>query len=73
MRTLLRSYLSLLILVPKELSPSPKELGEMVREINRTQVEREERLSDRVYEYDKERGSICQVQDSLERKREIER
>ena len=47
-------------------------LGEMVRDINRTQVSREERLSDCVYEYDKEKSAIRQVPESV-RRRERER
>ncbi len=30
-------------------------LGEMVREVNKNEVERQEVLSDRVYSYDKEK------------------
>lgn len=50
---------------------SPRELGEMVREVNQTQVDKTERLSDRVYTYDKEKRQICQVQESIERGKEM--
>lgn len=52
---------------------TPFELGEMVREVNRTCVEREEILSDRIYEYDKESGKIRQVPESIKKERGMER
>lgn len=61
------------MIVPKNHTVTPKELGEMVREINRQDVEREEVLSDRVYEFDKETGRLCQVPESMERTKERER
>ena len=61
------------LIIPKENAPSPKELGEMVREVNRAEVAREEVLSDRIYEYDKEHGKICQVPESIEKQRGMER
>lgn len=60
------------IILPKPCGVPAKELGEMVREINRTEVNREERLSDCVYEYDKEKSVIRQVPESV-RRREMER
>ena len=60
------------IILPKSCGVSAKELGEMVRDINRTQVDREERLSDCVYEYNKEKSVIRQVPESV-RSREMER
>ena len=60
------------IILPKPCGIPVKELGEMVRDINRTQVSREERLSDCVYEYDKEKSAIRQVPESV-RRRERER
>ena len=50
-----------------------KELGQMVREVNRDMVSREEVLSDRVYEYDKDLGKICQVPESIQKSREVTR
>lgn len=70
---ILPSSIHEVLIIPKENAPSPKELGEMVREVNRTQVAREEVLSDRIYEYDKERGKICQVPESIEKQRGMER
>lgn len=61
------------LIVPKDHPVTPKELGEMVREINRQEVAREEVLSDRVYEFDKETGRLCQVPESMERTKERER
>ena len=56
------------IILPKPCGVPAKELGEMVRDINRTQVNREERLSDCVYEYDKEKSVIRQVPESVRRR-----
>ena len=56
------------IILPKPCGVPAKELGEMVRDINRTQVNREERLSDCVYEYDKEKHAIRQVPESVRRR-----
>ena len=61
------------LIIPKDGAMTPKELGEMVREVNRTEVLREEVLSDRVYEYDREKGKIRQVTESLEKARVMER
>ena len=36
----------------------PEELAEIVKEVNRTQVQPEERLSDSVYLYDRKSGEI---------------
>lgn len=54
MRTLLRPYLSLLIILPESKSVSKRDLTALVREVNDTQLEEEEILSDRVYYYDRE-------------------
>ena len=59
--------------MPKEQGISPKDLGQMVREVNRAEVAREEVLSDRVYEYDKEAQKIRQVPESIERARGMEK
>lgn len=53
-RTLLRPYLSLLIILPESKSVSKRDLTALVREVNDTQLEEEEILSDRVYYYDRE-------------------
>lgn len=61
------------IVIPKTEGTSLKELGDMVREINRKDVRPEEVLSDHIYEYDKERGRIRQATDTMERRKEMER
>lgn len=61
------------LIVPKDGELAPKELGNLVREVNQREVSREEVLSDRVYEYDREKGKICQVPESVERGRAMER
>lgn len=71
---LLPSSLHEWIIVPKDdLTLNPKELGEMVREINQAEVPKDERLSDRVYEFDKETRKLCQVPESIEKAKEMER
>lgn len=70
---LLPSSIHELIVVPKGGDVSPLELGKMVREVNRTCVSREEFLSDRVYEYDREAGKIRQIPEALEKRRDRER
>ena len=62
-----------MIIVPKDGNISPKELGEMVRNVNETEVAREEVLSDRIYEFDKEKRQLCQVPESIEKEKEMER
>lgn len=70
---ILPSSIHEVLIIPKENAPSPKDLGEMVREVNRAAVAREEVLSDRIYEYDKDHGKICQVPESIEKQRGMER
>ena len=72
MRMPLRPYLSLLMILPKPCDISAKELGEMVRDINRHEVCESEWLSNCVYEYDKEKCAVRQVPESV-RHREMER
>ena len=69
---ILPSSLHEVLIIEKDKNLSAKELGEMVREINRTEVSPQERLSDCVYEYDREKATIWQVPESL-RSREMER
>ena len=70
---ILPSSLHELIIVPKDIGMSPKEMEEMVREINQKEVAREEVLSDRVYEFDKETKKLCQISESVERGKDRER
>ena len=49
------------ILLPQEMAEYPSELKSMVMEINRTQVEPEEILSDEIYFFDRLSGKIMQV------------
>ena len=62
-----------LVIIPKSVSMTPRELGEMVRDINKAAVTREEVLSDRIYEYDKDKGRVLQVPESIAKGREAER
>lgn len=59
--------------VPDNGEMEPKMLGEMVREVNKNEVERQEVLSDRVYSYDKEKHQIRQEPDSIQKVKEMER
>ena len=70
---ILPSSLHEVLIVPDRGKISPKELGEMVRTVNETEVERTEQLSDRVYAYDKEKQQIYQVPESIERGKEMSR
>lgn len=47
-----------MIIVPGSMGPDKQELSEMVKEINETQVEQEEVLSDCAYYYDREKGKL---------------
>lgn len=63
-----------ILIIPKDESIDAKELGNMVREVNQTAlVAKEEFLSDRVYEYDKEQKKIRQVPESIKKERVMER
>ena len=55
---LLRPYLSLLIIVPESKALDADEMSEMVVEINETQVEPEEVLSDHAYFYQREEKKL---------------
>ena len=70
---LLPSSLHEMIIIPKDLGMTPKEMGEMVRDVNQKEVARDEILSDRVYEFDKEKRQLCQVPESIEKAKEMER
>lgn len=72
MRMPLRPYLSLLILVPAGEGDleNVRELQQMVRDINATQVRPEERLSDYVYHYDSSAKIFERADKYVERKRE---
>ena len=61
------------LIVPDNGEMEPKMLGEMVREVNKNEVERQEGLSDRVYSYDKEKHQIRQKPDSIQKAKEMER
>lgn len=70
---LLPSSVHEMIIIPKDLSMTPKEMGEMVREVNQKEVSRDEILSDRVYEFDQEKRQLRQVPESIEKTKEMER
>lgn len=59
------------MIVPKRSAGqiTPEIMGQMVRDINRTYVDKKDILSDRIYEYDKESGTIRQVPESMEREK----
>lgn len=70
---ILPSSIHEVLIVPKDGELVPKELGNLVREVNQAEVSSEEVLSDCVYEYDRERGKICQISESLPKERGMER
>lgn len=61
------------LIAPDRGEMEPHVLGKMVREVNRDCVDRQEVLSDRVYRYDREKGKIRQVPESIEKQRGMER
>ena len=73
MRILFRPYLSLFLLVSKNEMVDARELGILVRDINGYMVEREDRLSDHIYEVDFEANELRTVKESLPRYRGMER
>lgn len=62
-----------MILVPKGEQVDARGLGILVRDINGYMVEREDRLSDHIYEMDFEKNELRTVKESLPRYREMER
>lgn len=70
---ILPSSIHEVLILPKNEMTDPREIGKMVREVNRQEVVREEILSDRIYEYDREKGRISQVPESIEKRRAVER
>lgn len=55
---ILPSSIHEVIVVPESKSPVKQDLEEMVREINETQVEEEEVLSDRVYYFSRKENRL---------------
>ncbi len=70
---ILPSSIHEVLIVPKDGDLVPKELGNLVREVNQIEVSSDEVLSDRVYEYDREKGKIRQIPESLAKERGMER
>lgn len=65
------------IIMPKEtadnMQMTPKELGAMVREINASEVDKEDRLSDHIYSYDREKKVLETCKESMPRTLDVER
>lgn len=61
---LLPSSIHEFIAVPFKREYAPEELREIVREVNESQVEEEEYLSDQIYYYDRDKKVIVKVDDS---------
>ena len=59
--------------IAKDMGMTPKEMGQMVREVNATQVDKEEQLSDHVYEYNRDTKMLETVRDSKEKSMDMER
>lgn len=74
---ILPSSLHEVLIVPKtvarDMGMDPKALGEMVREVNATQVEKDERLSDHIYEFNRDDKELKIVKDSREKSKDMER
>lgn len=56
--TLLKPYLSLLLLLPDDGDISYAEMSRLVTHINRSEVPKEDRLSNQVYLYSRNTGDI---------------
>lgn len=61
------------LLISKDCGHSAKNIGEMIRDINMAQVEREEWLSDHAYDMDFDKKELRTVRESLPRQKEMER
>lgn len=65
------------IIMPKEtannMQVTPKELGTMVREINAAEVNKEDRLSDHIYSFDRDKKILETCKESMPRTLDIER
>ena len=61
------------LIVSRNEDKTPRDFGQIVRQVNQAEVPREEILSDRVYEYDREKRRLRQIAESVERGREMER
>lgn len=63
------------MILPKTEKARLGDLKDLVREVNRTKVQKAEILSDNVYEYDRERGKVRLASEPLEKekRREMER
>lgn len=59
--------------VAKEMQMTPKELGAMVREVNVTQVDKEDRLSDHIYSFDRDKKVLETCKESMARTLDVER
>lgn len=74
---ILPSSLHEVLIMPKTLADetgiTPKELGQMVRDINAAEVKKEERLSDHIYDFNRETKELGIVKSSREVSRDMER
>ena len=61
------------LIISKDMGHDAKALGQMVREVNKNELEKEDYLSDRVYEYDRGSRSIKEVPESLPKELGMER
>lgn len=61
-----------LLIVPKQEGMELSELEAMVQEVNATQVSREEKLSDHVYEYDAKEKELYRADKAEEHEQKVE-
>ena len=57
-RPLLRPYLSLLIIIARDIVPNPTGINSMIEDVNSTMVKPDEILSDHAYLYLSDRTSL---------------
>lgn len=59
--------------IVNEMGMTPKEMGKMVREVNRTEVDKADYLSDHIYEFNRDSKMLESVKASMEKSRDMER
>lgn len=74
---ILPSSIDELLIISKESAQengsTPKQLGEMVRQVNQQEVEQTSQLSDHIYEFNMENRELRSVPESMKKTREAER
>lgn len=74
---MLPSSIHEVLICPKDMAEkigmTPKALGQIVRQVNGTEVSKDDRLSDHVYVYNREAKCLGTVKESMQKSRDMER